>query len=70
LSRFAIAMGLFALLAVIAVLTLRDSKVLGVTLVLLGMFAVRTWVHQRRQQIEENAERDRRLERVKLGRPM
>jgi hypothetical protein len=61
-------MGLFALLAVVAVLTLKDQKVLGVTLLLLGLFAVRTWMHQRRQNIEDNADRERQLERVKLGR--
>ncbi len=55
-------MGLFALLAVIAVLTLNDPKVLGVTLLLLGMFAVRTWTHHRRQQLDADAERDRQLE--------
>jgi hypothetical protein len=34
----------------------------------LAMFAVKTWLHRRRQQIDEDAERDRKLERVKLGR--
>ncbi len=61
-------MVLYALIALVAVATLSDRKILGVTLLLLGMFAVRTWVHQRRQDIEDQAERDRELEKVKLGR--
>ena len=67
-NRFAIAMGLYAVIALVAVLTLKDQKVLGVTLLLLGMFAVRTWIHQRRQDLEDDADRERQLERVKLGR--
>jgi hypothetical protein len=47
---------------------LSDPKVRGVTLALLAMFAVKTWLHHRQQQMDENAERDRKLERVKLGR--
>ena len=61
-------MGLYAVIALVAVLTLKDQKVLGVTLLLLGMFAVRTWIHQRRQDLEDDADRERQLERVKLGR--
>jgi membrane protein implicated in regulation of membrane protease activity len=63
-------MGLFALLALISVLTLRDQKVQGVTLLLLAMFAFRTWMHHRKQQSEAQAERDEQLQKVKLGRPM
>ena len=68
-SRFSIALGLYGLLGVLAWLTLPDSKVRGVTLALLAMFVVKSWLHRRRQQIEENAARDRKLERVKLGKP-
>ena len=67
-NRFAAAMVLYALIALIAVATLSDQKILGVTLLLLAMFAVRTWVHQRRQSMEDQAERQRELEKVKLGR--
>jgi hypothetical protein len=42
-------MAMYALLALIAVLTLTDTKILGVTLALLAMFAIRTWVHHRRE---------------------
>ena len=69
MSRFSIAMGLFGLLALLAWLTLPDSKVRGVTLALVAMFAVKTWLHHRRQQIDANTDRERQLERVKLGRP-
>jgi hypothetical protein len=68
LSRFSIALAMFGLLGLLAWFTLSDSKVLGVTLALLAMFAVKTWLHHRRRHIEESAERDRKLERVKLGR--
>jgi hypothetical protein len=67
-SRFSIALGLFGFLGLVAWLTLSDPKVRGVTLALLAMFVVKSWLHHRRQQIDENAERDRKLERVKLGR--
>jgi hypothetical protein len=68
LNRFSIALVLFGLLGLLAWFTLPDSKVRAVTLALLAMFAVKTWLHHRRQQIEQDAERDRELERVKLGR--
>ncbi len=68
-SRFSIALALFGLLGLLSWLTLSDPKVRGVTLALLAMFAVKTWLHHRRQQMERRAERDQQLERVKLGRP-
>jgi len=63
-------MGLYAVIALTALLTLTDEKIQGVTLLLLGFFAVRTWVYHRKQLLEEKADRDEQLERVKLGRPM
>ena len=68
MSRFSIALAIFGLLGLLAWLTLPDQKIRSVTLVLLLMFAVKTWLHQRRQQTDEKVERDRKLERVKLGR--
>ena len=68
MSRFSIALAIYGLLGLAAWLTLPDQKIRGVTLVLLAMFAVKTWLHHRRRQIDESAERDRELERVKLGR--
>ncbi len=58
---------MFVALGLVAWFTLPDSKVRGLTLALLAMFAVKTWLHHRRQQLDESAERDRQLERVKLG---
>ena len=65
--RFSIALALFVFLGLVAWFTLPDVKVRDITLALLAMFAVKTWLHHRRQQIEEDAERDRKLQRVKLG---
>ncbi len=60
---------MFAVLGLLAWFTLPNDKVRGLTLALLAMFLVKTWLHHRRQQLEQNAERDQELERVKLGRP-
>ena len=68
MSRFSIALAIYGLLAVVAWLTLPDQKILSVTLALLAMFALKSWLHHRRQQMDEKVERDRKLERVKLGR--
>jgi membrane protein implicated in regulation of membrane protease activity len=67
-SRFSIALAIYGLLALLVWLTLPDQKIRGLTLALLAMFAVKTWLHRRRQQMDENVERDRKLERAKLGR--
>ena len=67
MNRFSIALVLFALIGLLAWFTLSD-RARDVTLALLAMFAVKTWLPHRRQQLEENAERDRQLEKVKLGR--
>jgi hypothetical protein len=69
MSRFSIALAIFGLLGLLAWFTLPDSKARDVTLALLAMFVVKTWLHHRRQKLEQDAERDRKLERVKLGRP-
>jgi hypothetical protein len=67
LNRFSIALALFGLLGLLAWFTLPDNKVRAVTLALLAMFAVKTWLQHRQQQIDRDAERERELERVKLG---
>ncbi len=69
MSRFSKALVMFAVLGLLAWFTLPNDKVRGLTLALLAMFLVKTWLHHRRQQLEQNAERDQELERVKLGRP-
>jgi xanthine/uracil/vitamin C permease (AzgA family) len=51
-NRFAVAMLAYAVLAALAATTLTDVKVRGVTLAILAMFAVRTWVQHRKQQLE------------------
>ena len=53
-SRFSIALGLYGVLVVLAWLTLPDPKVLGVTLALLAMFVVKSWLHHRRMALERN----------------
>ena len=57
-SRFSIALALFGLLGLLSWLTLSDPKVRGVTLALLAMFAVKTWLHHRREQLEKNEKQD------------
>jgi hypothetical protein len=56
-SRFSIALALYGLLGLLAWLTLPDQKIRGVTLVLLAMFAVKSWLHHRRQALERNDSR-------------
>ena len=52
-NKFAVAMTLFALLAALSWLLLSDPKLRLVTLVLLALFAVKTWIHHRKQLLEE-----------------
>ena len=47
--RFSTAMVLFGAMALLAWTTLTDERIRGATLLVLGMFALRTWVHHRRQ---------------------
>ena len=61
-SRFSIAMLVYLLLAALAVTTLtasvpvagRQVPVSAVTLVVLAMFALRTWLHRKREALERN----------------
>ena len=55
-NKFAVAMTLFALLAALSWLLLSDPKLRWVTWALLALFAVKTWVHHRKQQLEEREE--------------
>jgi hypothetical protein len=68
MSRFARAMAMFAVLAVLAWTTLSDAPINGgfpgltfrrLTLALLAFFALRTWLVHRRQLIEEMQDRER-----------
>ena len=60
LSRFSIAMVLYLVLAVLAVTTLsatfpvlgRQVPLSAITLVVLALFAFRTWLHHKREMLE------------------
>ena len=62
LSRFSFAMVLYAVLAVLAVVTLtatipvagKQVPLSGVTLLVLALFAFRTWLHHKREMLEKN----------------
>jgi hypothetical protein len=62
LSRFSIAMLAFVALGILAVTTLTQTVSLAgrqvplsvVTLVVLGMFAFRTWLHHKRELLERS----------------
>ena len=47
MNRYYVAMSAYGLVALLAWLTLSDEKIRLVTLAILGMFALRTWVHRR-----------------------
>jgi hypothetical protein len=51
-SKFAVAMAIFALLELLSWQTLSDPKIRVVAMVIVAMFAVRTWVHHRREMLE------------------
>ena len=46
-KRLVLALAAYVALAALAVATLPDQKVRGVTLAILAMFAVRTWVRRK-----------------------
>jgi hypothetical protein len=54
-TRFRLAMAVYALLAVLAVVTL-DGKIRIATLLILALFAVKTVLHVLRKRAEENPE--------------
>jgi hypothetical protein len=54
-TRFRLAMAVYALLAVLAVVTL-DGKIRIATLLILALFAVKTVLHVLRKRAEENGE--------------
>ena len=49
-----IALAVYGLLGLVAWLTLPDQKIRGLTLVLLAMFAVKSWLHHKREALERN----------------
>ena len=50
---------MFAVLAFMAIKTLPDIRIRVVTLLILGMFAVKTWVGYKRDQLQQQDESDR-----------
>jgi hypothetical protein len=46
-KRFVIAVTAYAVLAVLAMVTLSDTRIRVVTLAILAMFAVKTWVRRK-----------------------
>jgi len=60
-NRFWIAMGAFVLIAVLAWFTL-EGRTRLVVLAIMALFAIRTYVHDRRQELEERIERERSRE--------
>ena len=51
MSKFVIAMVLFAVLEFLAWQTLTDEKIRIVAMLIVGMFAFRTWAHHRREAL-------------------
>jgi uncharacterized membrane protein YfcA len=51
-SKFTIAMAIYAVLGLLAWQTLSDEKIRLVTLAILGMFALKTVLHQRREALD------------------
>jgi hypothetical protein len=46
-------MAIFAALELLSWLTLSDEKIRVVAMVIIGMFAMRTWVHRRREMLAD-----------------
>ncbi len=56
MSRFAIAMVAYVVLALLVLSTLSDEKIRLVTLLILGLFAVRTVVQHRRADMDSSGD--------------
>jgi hypothetical protein len=56
-NRFSLAMALFAILGAACWATLTDARLRAGTLVILGMFAFRTWIDHRRR-LEQQREQE------------
>jgi heme A synthase len=59
MSRLQIALGIYALLAVLAWFTLRDQRFRLMTIAFLAFFALRAWTYRRREKLREREERDK-----------
>ncbi|MGA3319225.1 MAG: hypothetical protein ABSC64_22655 [Candidatus Korobacteraceae bacterium] len=58
MKRLWTALGLFAVLAVLAWATIGDQRFKLATVAVLAMFALRTWTWSRKQEREERERRD------------
>ena len=58
MKRLWVAMGAFAVLMVLTLITIDDQKFRLAALAILAFFAIRTWTHSRRQQREQESSRD------------
>jgi len=58
MNKFFVAIGAYAVLALLAWTTLSDPKFRLGTLAILGMFALRTWSWSKRVESEEREHRD------------
>jgi membrane protein implicated in regulation of membrane protease activity len=57
MKKLWVAMGAFAVLMVLTLITIDDQKFRLAALVVLAMFAIRTWTHSRKQQHEQESSR-------------
>ena len=57
MKKLWVAMGAFAVLMVLTLITIDDQKFRFAALAALAMFAVRTWTHSRKQQREQESSR-------------
>ena len=60
MQRWHVALAAYVVIAVAAGFTLSDLRVRGVTLAVLALFALRTWVHSQRERrtIRDSASRE------------
>ena len=57
MKKLWVAMGAFAVLMVLTLITIDDQKFRLAALAVLAMFAIRTWTHSRKQQHEQESSR-------------
>jgi hypothetical protein len=58
MNRLSVALGAYAVLAILAATTIADQKFKLATLAILVMFAIRTWSWSRKQDREERDRQD------------
>ncbi len=60
MSRLQIALGIYALLALLAWFTLPDQRFRFMTIAFLAFFALRAWTYMRREKLKERGEKDKK----------